>query len=456
MEYALAGGSKDGGLISPLQFEQPPSQTYVQQRRQARWLPTGASSGFTPTGMNMVRLTFTGTGWLDLSTMRIQSQINASQGTADSTITSFRVFSGPANWVDRFRISSQGTVLEDCHYYYKAHLMCDRLCSAEFMHDEHNMGWAKMLIDETNDTPATNGSQGKIYVGLGTTGQFIPRAMGLIRQGRWWPLSYAPLTFELWISDKDNWVVNDSDHGFGITIDNVCAFCDVVTLDSSMEESWSKYLLSGRTLTFPTTQIIGQYSVIPASKDVTVSLVRALTRLRSAWVIFGRDDIKDPQHFQHPDPRLGVAVSNGYCPDTNFSAQMSVGSRLFPESPMDNWTHMYSQLKQTVGQLDSTIRTMFPMSAFCNNHQGTPFMSFMLGFPFMRCDGYSNGIGTRAGDLLTLRLRNIPQIADIAAKYATGISNTDGASGNPIQHCWIFLFADVLVQVGDGSIVVLD
>ena len=74
---------------------------------------------------------------------------------------------------------------------------------------------------------------------------------------------------------------------------------------------------------------------------------------------------------------------------------------------MANYTHMYSQLKQTVGQLDSTSKTMLPMYSFVGGPGA--FHSFILGFPFMRCEGYSNGVSLRAGDVMTLRLRNIPQ-----------------------------------------------
>ena len=120
---------------------------------------------------------------------------------------------------------------------------------------------------------------------------------------------------------------------------------------------------------------------------------------------------------------------------------------------MESWTHMYSQLKQTVGQLDSTIKTILPMYSF----MGGPgaFHSFILGFPFMRCEGYSNGISLRAGDLMTLRLHNIPQESTLKSELGDWTLSS-GSTTDPINAAWLFLFADVIIQVGDGSVVVLD
>jgi hypothetical protein len=67
------------------------------------------------------------------------------------------------------------------------------------------------------------------------------------------------------------------------------------------------------------------------------------------WVIFNRDSNSDPQSFEHPDYRYQELMSEKKFVDTDFSAQISIGSRLFPDSPAESWTHMYSLLKQTCG-----------------------------------------------------------------------------------------------------------
>ena len=452
MEYALAGGSTDGGLIDPLRFDTPPAQNYVIQRRQARWLPTGASSGFSPTGVNQCRITFTGSGWLDLSTLRIQSTLNVNK--TSGSLTELDIYVSPALWVDRMRVLSQGTVLEDCHYFNRASTMISRMCPFAFQVDEISQGFSKHFEEADIRTPDSRfallptGGNG----GGKATGFLTPRALGLVRQGRWWPLSYAPLTLEIWIAPFKDWIKQATFSGCNPTIDNICAHCDIVTLTSELEESWSRYLLSGKVLTFPTTQIIGQYATLPASKDCTISIVRALTRLRCMWVIFNRDSNADPQSFEHPDYRYQELMREKKFVDTDFSAQISVGSRLFPDSPAESWTHMYSLLKQTVGQLDSTLKTMLPMYSF----MGAPgcFHSFILGSPFMRCEGYSNGISLRAGDLMTLRLRNIPQTSTLQSNLG-GVTGS-GAATDSLNTAWLFLYADVIIQVGDGSVVVLD
>ena len=451
MEYALAGGSTDGGLIDPLRFDTPPAQNYVIQRRQARWLPTGATSGFSPTGVNQCRLTFTGSGWLDLSTLRIQSTVNANK--TSGTLNELTLYVSPALWVDRVRVLSQGTTLEDTHYFGKAETLISRMCGPSFHENDLSQGFVKCFeMADVDDENCGHGSLPLNGTGGKATGMFTPRALGIVRQGRWWPMSYAPLTLEIWIALYANWIQDTSWPGCNPTIDNICAHCDVCTLTSKLEESWSRYLLSGKVLTFPTTQIIGQYATIPASKDCTVSIVRALTRLRCMWIVFNRNSNADPQQFAVPDTRYNSLLAHKNFCDASFSAQISIGSQLFPDSPMDNYT-MYSQLKQTVGQLDSTLKTMLPMYNYLGGPGG--FTSFVLGFPFMRCEGYSNGISLRAGDLMTLRLHNIPQASDMQSQLG-GVGNPSNMPTDPINSAWLFLYADVIIQVGDGSVVVLD
>ena len=72
----------------------------------------------------------------------------------------------------------------------------------------------------------------------------------------------------------------------------------------------------------------------------------------------------------------------------------------------------------------------------------------------MRCEGYSNGISLRAGDLMTIRLRNIPQTSTLQSNL--GDVTGSSASTDPLNAAWLFLYADVIIQVGDGSVVVLD
>jgi hypothetical protein len=56
---------------------------------------------------------------------------------------------------------------------------------------------------------------------------------------------------------------------------------------------------------------------------------------------------------------------------------------------------------------------------------------------------------------MTLRLHKIPQTADMQGQLG-GVGNPTNMPTDPINCAWLFLYADVIIQVGDGSVVVLD
>jgi hypothetical protein len=55
---------------------------------------------------------------------------------------------------------------------------------------------------------------------------------------------------------------------------------------------------------------------------------------------------------------------------------------------------------------------------------------------------------------MTLRIRNIPQTSTLQSNL--GDVTGSSASTDPLNAAWLFLYADVIIQVGDGSVVVLD
>ena len=74
LEYQLAGSEEQ--LLKSLQFGlgDKPSSNYITSRRLTQFYPSGAST-FTSNGVRVVRITVSGEGWLDPSTILLQFQL---------------------------------------------------------------------------------------------------------------------------------------------------------------------------------------------------------------------------------------------------------------------------------------------------------------------------------------------------------------------------------------------
>ncbi|MFM7981091.1 MAG: hypothetical protein ACKPKO_17410 [Candidatus Fonsibacter sp.] len=60
--------------------------------------------------------------------------------------------------------------------------------------------------------------------------------------------------------------------------------CDLVTLDSGLNESYVKLLEEGKKLTLNYNTFISQYQTISNQPDFVINITRSLTRLKSVFV----------------------------------------------------------------------------------------------------------------------------------------------------------------------------
>ncbi|MFM7983682.1 MAG: hypothetical protein ACKPKO_30595, partial [Candidatus Fonsibacter sp.] len=65
---------------------------------------------------------------------------------------------------------------------------------------------------------------------------------------------------------------------------NVQTKCDLVTLDSGLNDSYIKLLEYGKKLTLNYNTFISQYQTITDQTDFSINISRSLTRLKSVFV----------------------------------------------------------------------------------------------------------------------------------------------------------------------------
>jgi hypothetical protein len=123
---------------------------------------------------------------------------------------------------------------------------------------------------------------------------------------------------------------------------------DVLTLDTALQSSFVRLLAEGKSLTIPINCFHTQFQLIPAmSPNVSVAIVRSLTRLKGILATFGAGGTH-PMYFPYPNGAFENGLANRAVTDSPFNAIVSVGSKRFPEKPCDSLSWFAENLKKTL------------------------------------------------------------------------------------------------------------
>ena len=110
MAELLVAGQINDEILQSLSYKLGPTSEYIQQRRQSRFHPSGASSSNT-TQIARIELKGQG-GYLDMSTLKICFRLAETGGTLPLILSG-----GPHSLVSRIRVFCQGSLVEDCSHY---------------------------------------------------------------------------------------------------------------------------------------------------------------------------------------------------------------------------------------------------------------------------------------------------------------------------------------------------
>ena len=419
-------GAAPSSLISQLDYSLQSTAPYVIQRRSVRMYPTSAST-FTANTVNVCRITLASEGeWLDPSTLRfVCTVVNNDGGTAF-----FPASTSPSILFQRVRELCGGTVISDVlNYARTVETFQNKLEPAEWQYSESVLGFGGTQFGGANLPVAGNPNAtycpaqrhpqpGRIEPGRHFT--CIQRLLtGICKSNKLIPLRVCPLTYELTMEVPTKVAPNGTQN---YSLVNCYMICDLVTLDSSVQNSYYKSLLSGAALSI----VVPQYTTIhyPITNASTLAIVvqRAFTRNVAVFVSFSRND-NYVQNFNYPDIDVtGMAnymPAEPYLADGPFSFQLQLGSKLWPEQPMSSLAEMYETLRKAVGTHNQDIKNI---SLDRHDYTGNSFLLGVdleknLGDPF-------SAQNTRAGDVLRLVFNGINPDTGLVSCYVHLISSS--------------------------------
>ena len=403
MEYQLAAAEED--LIQSLDFKIGQTAKHVQNRRSVSFYPSGAGT-FSNRGVRVIRVTLTSeNGWIDPSTLRLQFAIRNLDGTANHVV---QPVSGPHCFFERVRCFMGGALIEDVQNYAKTHELMQRLSPTDYLWNEsvEGFGLARSLAiasQSADPSPCWIPEDQQLTV-------MMKPSLGLLQAQKMLPIRWAPLTLEFYMSSSHEAVqpvggapaiVQVAGTAYtrvdAYEINNVQIKCDLINLDSALENSFAELMLKDRALTFSLPVYITQQQAVTGDRPV-LAITRALTRLNGIIISFARNDDPECTMFRYPGaPRVGPMFARF---DRPLQLQVGVGAKLFPETAISSTAEFYEHLRKLVAHHDDKGSVDIDLRQYESD-------TFIVGISTQTVtDGLFSGTNTRSGDLVTIRLNS--------------------------------------------------
>ena len=414
---AVANAAEDR-LIDGLSFKLKPGASYVTDRRSVTFHPQG-SNHYSPTGTKAIKILLSGDQWLDPSTVRLMFDVHNPADPAKL----LRPLGGPHTFFRRMRILCGGTVVEDIDNYSRVHELMKMLTAKDKRVNDDaeafGQSWDKYSTLNVDTLPGIIGGQSQTVL--------MTLCSGLLSQPKMLPIRNMPITIELEVdSNVQNPILTYLPGGGGTNFDaantseqwvlqNVQVKCDVVTLDNQLDNSFTSHLLEGKALPINFQTYISQMqtvqggtsgSTILGQQKIRLSVTRALSRLKNAFVTFYKEPAnnaygsryKEWNSFYspmeaHTGDTMNIFDSSGEISDF----QIQVGNKNFPETSMRSLSECYYQLRKTLGS--HTQHNSIDIS----QHEYR-CRKFVIGLDMEKVlEAGFTGLNSRNGDIMSIR-----------------------------------------------------
>ena len=326
--------------------------------------------------------------------------------------------------------------------------MFSKLMSQGARRDEANEGFGYRYDDElltlvnnagnTALTYEVNAANCKGFYNEMTVG-FKPLC-GLFSQFKYLPLKYmGNLTIELeLVTNATDCIINPNDYDESDTgidaglrnrftvavagdtgkatntsidfeISNPRVVCDLCSLDNNLNNEYTKHLLESKGLPITYTTFITQSQNIKGLTDISVPVIRSVSKLVAAFVTFYKNG--DPSRgyeyadkefckFYHPHQNHEPLDAGIYDKDKDLEFQIQLGSKLYPEYPCNSSTQCFYHLRKALNL------PMFHQHSMNINFKQYRDRQFIFAFSFEKVpDSSYTGNNTRAGQQMLLRVK---------------------------------------------------
>ena len=427
-------------LVDGLSYKLKNSAKYVTDRKSVTYHPSGSNIYRTSAGTKVVKINLTGDSWLVPESVRLMFTLRNNDADAAKML---RTLSAPWSFWRRMRILCGGQVVEDFDYN-RAHEMMAVLGSEGTRDNDDVEGFGYRYDDDANSDPNAVLTTSLPGIAGGSTKRVSFKPMsGLLSQAKWLPIRYCPISIELELVNNatdpivavDGVTFTTANTSEDWQIEDVQLKADLCTLDNAVDNQIADHLLSGKPLPINYQTLISQSQAV-SGFNFSINVSRAVTRLARVFIGLGgpNGDSRSKQwnNFFHP-------MAGSYDPAHELEYQVQIGSKLFPEYPVQASSEAFAQLKKAV--MDAKHPHSHSLSIKAPQYTKDKFVICAQTSKLAHA-GFT-GMNTRSGDLMTIK-----------AKLVGGSSSTQAA--NLPTEMFIVLESDQILEIRDTGVQVFD
>ena len=176
-------------LIDSVSYNLKPGASYINERRSSTFHPSG-SNAYSTSGTKLIKIVCTGDNFMDPSTFRVMFDVVNTNSTLAKEL---RVLGGPGSFFRRVRLLCRGVAIEDIDDYNRVEAMFSYLNNVNSVVNSDGEAFSKWGIRTNSVNAYTANSFSGIKGGKSQTVLF-KQCIGLLKQMKFIPLRYAPLT----------------------------------------------------------------------------------------------------------------------------------------------------------------------------------------------------------------------------------------------------------------------
>jgi hypothetical protein len=393
-------------LLGSLSYKIDPKSgsSYVTEKKSVTFFASGSNIYDPLRGTKVLRFNLASDQFIDLSSLVVSVMCNVGvTGIATPLSTAGHIL------FNRLRFIVSGTVVEDIENFAVASQLFHRCLSHEKKVNTSQCGFGP-------DPLPANGMRNVLM---------FPKISGLCNQPLWLPgfaLGAAGCVMELHLADGDEVFQSGEGQNTTYALSDCRVLADVYTLSNELHDTFSKHILSGRSLVFPIKTVVStQFQLQALTPSFTLSIQRAYSRLNSVFVTM------------HATPTTLLRDTNNFILSGHpelVSARLTCGSKQYPDGhPITGLSQFFLRLLQTLGIVHSGSHTVdMTREHFQTTH-------FVTAFDLERvASSTGSGLNASRGEAITLEFKGL---------------------GNTHQRAHVFCHADLIMELGDQGCTVM-
>ena len=376
--------SAEDTLLQSLSYKLGGTSNYITNRRMCTFNASGSNVYSPASGTRILRFRLSGDDFLDTDSVRVQFDVR-NAGTHN-----LRPLNRPHAFFSRFRLSAGGIVIEDCMDFARCSELLQLCRSNNNGANDDSEGFG---IGPNQDLKNDN------YLGI-PNGDFMTcvlkiHASGIFSSNKFLPLAYLKsLEIELELSDMSDPIIyptaiTDTQGLYGgfttgntsiqWEIVNPTIVCDMITLDSQLQNAFVSHLISGKSLKIPFSTYTSNIQTL-LSNDSQINISRSLSSLQTVFISFDKK-----YTYTNPETAADGAVLNNHRntfylkPWNNFYNTMSgyklndpamlksrdvtylmlnINSKCYPEYPISSSSLCMHYLRQALKNNSNEVHSI--------------------------------------------------------------------------------------------------